>query len=183
MRKANLEYESDASLVRRWLSGDGNAAAAVVERYTDALGAIAYGVVRNRALAEDAVQETFARAARTLGQLKDTARLGPWLVGIVRHVAVDLVRRRMRETPLGEHDVTSGGNPGRDAMRNEAAGALREAMAALPEDQRDIIAMKYVAGMSYAAIAGVLGITPDAVSQKLWRVRQKLQNELLEFRP
>jgi len=56
-------------------------------------------------------------------------------------------------------------------------------MAALPEDQRDIIAMKYVAGMSYAAIAGVLGITPDAVSQKLWRVRQKLQNELLEFRP
>jgi len=68
-------------------------------------------------------------------------------------------------------------------MRNEAAGALREAMAALPEDQRDIIAMKYVAGMSYAAIAGVLGITPDAVSQKLWRVRQKLQNELLEFRP
>ncbi len=183
MRKANLEYDSDASLVRRWLSGDGNAAAAVVERYSDALGAIAYGVVRNRVLAEDAVQETFTRAARTLGQLNNPARLGPWLAGIVRHVAVDTVRRRTRETPIGEHDIASAGNPGHEAMRNEAAGALRDAMAALPEDQRDIIAMKYVAGLSYAAIARVLGMTPDAVGQKLWRVRQKLQNELLEFRP
>ena len=68
-------------------------------------------------------------------------------------------------------------------MRNEAANALRDALAALPEDQRDIIAMKYVAGMSYADIARVLGISPEAVSQKLWRVRQKLQSELLEFRP
>ena len=52
---ANLEYEGDTSVVRRWRAGDGNAAAAAVERYTGALGAIAYGVTRNRALAEDAV--------------------------------------------------------------------------------------------------------------------------------
>ncbi|HQM50213.1 MAG TPA: sigma-70 family RNA polymerase sigma factor [Candidatus Hydrogenedentes bacterium] len=183
MRKANLERDSDASLARRWRAGDGQAAAAVVERYTDALGAIAYGVTRNRALAEEAVQETFARATRTLGQLKDPARLGPWLVGIVRHVAVDMARRRSRETPIGDRDIAARSNPGHEAMRNEAAESLGGAIAALPEDQRDILAMKYVAGMSYGAIAETLGMTPDAVSQKLWRVRQKLQKELVEFRP
>ena len=183
MRKANLEYDSDASLARRWRAGDGHAAAAVVERYTDALGAVAYGITRNRSLAEEAVQETFARATRAVGQLKDTARLGPWLVGIVRHVAVDMTRRRSRETPIGDRDIAANGTPGHDAMRNEAAAILGEALAALPEDQRDIIAMKYVAGMSYGAIAEALGMTPEAVSQKLWRVRQKLQKELLEFRP
>ncbi len=180
---ANLEYEGDASVVRRWRSGDGNAAAAAVERYTGALGAIAYGVTRNRALAEDAVQETFARATRTLAQLKNPARLGPWLVGIVRHVAIDMMRRRSHERPMSDCDIAADSNPGHEAMRNEAAARLGEALAALPEDQRDIIAMKYVAGMSYGAIAETLGMTPDAVSQKLWRVRQKLQKELLEFRP
>lgn len=183
MRKATLTEDSDGSLARRWRAGDGNAAAAVVERYTDALGAVAYGITRNRALAEEAVQETFARATQTLGQLKNSARLGPWLVGIVRHVAVDLARRRSRETPMAGRDMAASSNPGHDAMRNEAAACLGEALAGLPEDQRDIIAMKYVAGMSYGAIAETLGMTPDAVSQKLWRVRQKLQKELLEFRP
>ncbi|MFO7974386.1 MAG: sigma-70 family RNA polymerase sigma factor [Candidatus Hydrogenedentota bacterium] len=183
MRKANLERDSDASLVRRWRRGDGKAAAVVVDRYTDALGAVAYGVTRNRGLAEEAVQETFARATRILGKLKKPARLGPWLVSIVRHVAVDMTRRRNRETPLGDRDMAALSNPGHEAMRSEAATILGEALAALPEDQRDIIAMKYVAGMSYAAIAEALGITPEAVSQKLWRVRQKLQKELLEFRP
>ena len=84
---------------------------------------------------------------------------------------------------MSNYDVAAASNPGREAMRNETAERLGEVLAALPEDQRDIIAMKYVAGMSYGAIAETLGITPDAVSQKLWRVRQKLQKELLEFRP
>jgi RNA polymerase sigma factor (sigma-70 family) len=56
-------------------------------------------------------------------------------------------------------------------------------VAALPDDQRDIFAMKYVAGMSYAQVAQAAGITPEAVSQKLWRIRQKLQRELQEFKP
>lgn len=183
MRKASHNHVGDESLARRWRSGDGHAAAVVIERYTDAMGAVAYGVTRNRSFAEEAVQEAFARAARRIAQLNDPARLGPWLVGIVRHVAIDMVRRRARETQLDTHDVAAKGDPGHDAMRNEALRGLEEAIAALPEDQRDILLMKYMAGMSYTAIAEALGTSPEAVSQKLWRVRQRLQRELLEFRP
>jgi len=174
---------TDADLVRRWRRGDGKAVAIVVRRYTNALGAVAFAILRNRSLAEEAVQETFVRAAARIGRLENTARLGPWLVGIARHVALDLSRKRAR-TPLPlTEEVAAPGNPGSEASTSEMAQRLREVVAALPEDQRDVFAMKYVAGMSYAAIGQALAMTPEAVSQKLWRVRQKLQQQLEEFLP
>jgi RNA polymerase sigma-70 factor (ECF subfamily) len=174
---------SDASLVRRWRRGDGKAAAVAVARYTDALGAVAFAILGNPSLAEEVVQETFARAAERITHLKDADRLGAWLVGIARHVALDLFRRRVRERSLTAHTPTAPANPGREAARAETAERLRGVVAGLPEDQRDIFAMKYVAGMSYADIGKTLGMTPEAVGQKLWRVRQKLQLKLKEFRP
>ena len=176
---------TDASLVRQWQSGDGTAAAAIVARYTDALGAVAFGVLGDFSLAEEAVQESYVRAARRISTLKDPGRLGAWLVGITRHVALDMARRRMRrgEIPLHADVLAAPDNPGRDAARAEMAERLRAAVSGLPEDQRDIFAMKYVAGMSYVRIGRTLGMSPDAVGQKLMRVRRKLQQELKEFRP
>ena len=174
----------DEVLARRWRRGDAQAAAAVVARYTDALGAVAYGILGDVSLAEDVVQETFARAAKGIRTLEDPARLGRWLVGIARHAAVDTVRKRRRERPLGRQDVPSPhGNPGREAARAELRTLLREAVTALPEDQRDLFVMKYTAGMSYREIGRVLAMSPDAVGQKLWRIRQKLQHKLEDLRP
>lgn len=174
---------SDASLVRGWRRGDGNAAAAVVARYTDALGAVAFAILGDLSLAEEAVQEAFARAAARITELKDADRVGSWLAGIARHVALDIFRRRRRERPLTVHAPAALSNPGRDAALAEMAERLREVVAGLPDDQRDVFAMKYVAGMSYAEIARALDMTAEAVGQKLWRVRQKLQQKLEEFRP
>jgi len=174
----------DDVLARRWRHGDPQAAAAVVARYTDALGAVAYAIVGDMSLAEDVVQETFARAARGIRSLEDPARLGRWLVGIARHAAVDTVRKRRRERPLAGQDVPSPhGNPACEAARAELRVSLRHAVAALPEDQRDLFVMKYMAGMSYREIGRALAMTPDAVGQKLWRIRRKLQHELEDLRP
>lgn len=173
----------DEVLARRWKRGDPHAAAAVVNRYADALGAVAYAIVRDVCLAEDVVQETFTRAAKRIGTLDDPARLGFWLVGIARHVAVDVVRGRTREQPLAGQDPPARGNPGGDAARSELRDTLRAVIAGLPEDQRDLFAMKYVAGMGYRQIGHVLGLSENAVGQKLWRIRQKLQKKLEDFRP
>ncbi len=176
---------TDESLARGWQRGDEASARAVVDRYADALGAVAYGILNDHSLAEEAVQESFARAARTIRQLKDPQRIGSWLVTIARNAAYDLHRKRAirRETPLAGVDAATAADPGRDARRNELADRIRSVVATLPEDQRDLFLMKYMADMSYAAIAATLGITPEAVSQKLWRIRRKLQQELQEFRP
>lgn len=176
---------TDATLARGWRRGDETSARAVVDRYADALGAVAYGILNDLSLAEEAVQESFARAARTIHQLKDPERIGPWLVAIVRNVAYDLHRKRTRrrETPLEGVEIASSANPAQDANMGELAEGIRAVIAQLPEDQRDLFVMKYMADMSYAAIAATLGMTPEAVSQKLWRIRRKLQQELQEFRP
>ncbi|MFA6240551.1 MAG: sigma-70 family RNA polymerase sigma factor [Candidatus Hydrogenedentales bacterium] len=177
--------ESDGVLARRWQLGSRDAAATIAERYADALGAVAFGVVGDVALAKEVVQEAFVRATRQIRTLNEPDKLGAWLVAIARHAALDTLRRRTlrRETPLDGIDPPGNGNPALDAERGELADRLQTVVAALPEDQRDIFAMKYVAGMPYAAIAHALGISADAVGQKLWRIRQKLQRELQEFKP
>jgi len=174
---------TEALLMKRWQKGDATAAAAVVERYTGALGATAYSVLGDASLAQDAVQEAFTRAAARVGGLNGVDRLGPWLLGIVRHAALDLARKRRREVPIGDRDGEARGTPETDAARSELRDRLQRAIDALPADQREVFAMKYVAGLRYADIALAIGTTPEAVSQKLWRIRQKLQEELREFRP
>jgi RNA polymerase sigma-70 factor (ECF subfamily) len=176
---------TDATLARGWQRGDESSARAVVDRYADALGAVAYGILNDLSLAEEAVQESFARASRTIRQLKDPYRIGPWLVAIARNVAYDLNRKRAirRETPLVGDEVATASSPAQIANRGELGEHIRTVVAQLPEDQRDLFVMKYMADMSYAAIAATLGISPEAVSQKLWRIRRKLQQELQEFRP
>jgi RNA polymerase sigma-70 factor (ECF subfamily) len=177
--------DTDGALARLWQGGDARAAARLVDRYTDALGAVAYTILGNAGLAEEAVQEAFSRAAREIGRLAEPGKIGPWLVSIVRHAALDTIRKRghRREDPLDSHDARDTRDPAALAQRGELAEQIRRAVAALPDHQRDIFAMKYVAGMSYAQVAQAAGITPEAVSQKLWRIRQKLQRELQEFKP
>lgn len=174
---------NDSNLMKRWKHGDDSAAALVVERYANALGAVAFTVLHDASLAEDAVQETFARASASLGKLNGVQQLGPWLVGIARHVALDVMRRQRRETPLDGHEVAARSSPQLDASRSELRACLSQALEALPEDQRELFTMKYVGGLSYAEMAVALGMTPEAVGQKLWRVRQKLQEALKEHHP
>ena len=93
------------------------------------------------------------------------------------------MRARKRERPLTGQASPARANPARDAARAELRETLRAAIATLPEDQRDLFTMKYVAGMGYRQIGHVLGLSENAVGQKLWRIRQKLQKELEDFRP
>lgn len=172
---------SDTELARRWQHGDRNAAATAMARYTDLLGAIAYGIVHDVSLAEDVVQETYARAARDIGRLRETSKLGGYLVGIARNVAKDIAKKQRREAPLDFHDPPAKNDTLLQAKRSELRTHLRKAVAELPEDQRELFNLKYVAGATYRQIAKALGITETAVSQKLWRIRKKLQETLQEI--
>jgi RNA polymerase sigma-70 factor (ECF subfamily) len=174
---------TDALLVKRWKSGDAAAVTQICERYTGTLYAVAYAVLGDSSLAEDAVQEAYTRATANFGALDRVERLGPWLVSVARHAALDVARKRRREEPFGSRDATVLRTPHADAVRTELREQLRQAIGRLPEDQREVFALKYIAGLRYAEIAHAVGTTPEAVSQKLWRIRQRLQEELKEFRP
>jgi RNA polymerase sigma factor (sigma-70 family) len=109
--------------------------------------------------AEDAWSETFLAAMRAYPDLPDDANAEAWLVKIAHNKAIDVLRaRNRRPAPVREvpDAPTTLGVPGR------ADGDLWQAVAALPDKQRQAVAYHYVAGLAYAEIAEILGGTTDA---------------------
>jgi RNA polymerase sigma factor (sigma-70 family) len=109
--------------------------------------------------AEDAWSETFLAALRAYPDLPDIANTQAWLVTIAHRKAIDVLRARRRQpAPVGElpEAPTALGVPGaRDAD-------LWQAVAELPDKQRQAVAYHYVAGLPYAEIAVILGGSTDA---------------------
>jgi RNA polymerase sigma factor (sigma-70 family) len=109
--------------------------------------------------AEDAWSETFLAAMRSYPDLADDANTEAWLVTIAHRKAIDALRARKRQpAPVGEipEVPTALGLPGSSDVD------LWQAVAALPEKQRQAVAYHYVAGLAYAEIADILGGTTDA---------------------
>jgi len=109
--------------------------------------------------AEDAWSETFLAAMRAYPGLPEDANAEAWLVTIAHRKAIDVLRARKRQpAPVGDvpEAPTALGVPG------SGDGDLWEAVAALPEKQRQAVAYHYVAGLAYAEIAGILGGSSDA---------------------
>jgi RNA polymerase sigma-70 factor (ECF subfamily) len=123
--------------------------------------------------AEDATSETFVRAWAALPRYEDTgAPFVAWLYGIARHVVTDEFRRRGRVEPRSELP---------DRMidfRVDDRLDLRAAIDRLPEEQRVVIELKFLADMKNPEIASLLGTTTGAVNAKQWRALNTL-NEIL----
>jgi RNA polymerase sigma factor (sigma-70 family) len=133
-------------------------------------------LVRDRAAAEDVVAGAFERAYRRLGSY-DPRRGSQrqWLFGIARHAALDELRRRRRVAALAAEPggpeaafVEVGADPVRRAT-------VRAALAGLDARDRELIALKFVAGLDNAEIAGVLGISPSNAGTRLHRAVHRLR--------
>lgn len=124
----DMSGAGDAELVRRVLGGDSAAFAGLVARYRDRLGRYAVRMLGNRADAEDALQETFVRAYRSLGRCTDAERFGAWVFGILVNRCRTLGAQRARRQRIQVADETA---LLRAASRDDPVGqqALREVIA------------------------------------------------------
>jgi RNA polymerase sigma-70 factor (ECF subfamily) len=133
-------------------------------------------LVRDRSAAEDVVAAVFERAYRRLSTYD--ARRGSerqWLFGIARHAALDELRRRRRAAAL----VAEPGGPEpsfeeehTDPIRR---AAVRAALQSLEPRDRELVALKFFAGLDNAEIAGVLGISPSNAGTRLHRAVHRLR--------
>ncbi|MEO8293664.1 MAG: sigma-70 family RNA polymerase sigma factor, partial [Actinomycetota bacterium] len=124
---------------------------------------------------EDAVSEVFVRAWSALPRYRVTgAPFSAWLYGIARHVVTDEIRRRIRTTPSDR--IPDGVTPaaGEDRLM------IAEALAKLPDTQRQVIELKYLLGMKNPEVAEALGISTGAVNAKQWRALAALRTSLEE---
>jgi RNA polymerase sigma-70 factor (ECF subfamily) len=124
---------------------------------------------------EDAVSEVFFRAWRGLGGYRDTgAPFSAWLYGIARHVAIDELRTRGRTEPTESV-------PDREVEHMTAdLLTLRGAIDRLPTEQRQVIELKYLLGLTNDEVASAMGCTPGAVNAKQWRALRSLAGEMKE---
>jgi RNA polymerase sigma factor (sigma-70 family) len=134
--------------------------------------------------AEDAWSETFLAALRAYPDLPDTANTEAWLVTIAHRKAIDVLRARKRlpaPVEVVPEAPTALGVPG------EADAGLWQAVAALPDKQRQAVAYHYVAGLPYAEIAIILGGTTDAARRAaadgIKNLRKNYQGEAMKGAP
>jgi RNA polymerase sigma-70 factor (ECF subfamily) len=143
-----------------------------------------------RAQAEDAAQEVFVRAYRSLDAYDPQQPFERWILGIASHHCIDLLRRRPREH-LSFDDVDADAaaldtqTPATlDALVDaERAEEVRTAIAALPAKYRIPVVLAYYRESSYDEIAAALGITRNHVGVLLLRAKQMLRARLLEPQP
>jgi len=153
---------------------------ALVRSLSGDLFRYAYWLCGDEALANDLVQETFLRAWRALGDLRDTAAAKAWLITILRREHARLYERKTPAfTDVGELELADD----RDAAQPEFAGedgVIRAAMLRLDPKYREPLLMQVLGGFSCEEIARELRISTAAVMTQLFRARQKLKAMLRE---
>ena len=135
------------------------------------------GLLRDRSAAEDVTALAFERAFRKRDRWdpgKGTRRA--WLFGIARNAALDELRRRKRTAELAVEPEDVDATP-LDAEADTALRrtALRQAMASLDARERELIALKFFAGLGNAEIADVIGVSPTNAGTRIHRTIEKLR--------
>jgi RNA polymerase sigma-70 factor (ECF subfamily) len=167
---------TDAILVAAALRGDAESFSRLCEQHYPALVAIAYSQLADRHLAEDAAQEALLAAYRDIARLKKPERLVGWLAAICRNIAIDMAKARARQKHAGIEDCSPALHTSHH--ENDTVAVVREILLRLEPQMRDIIYLRYYNQMSYGRIAGMLGISEEAVNGKLRRARDKIRHEL-----
>ncbi len=149
----------------------------LVITYSTDLKRYAYWLCHDASVADDLVQETMLRAWRALEQLRDAKSAKGWLFTTLRRENARRFERYQPDFSDIELDTLNGGEIGCDAEKD--THALHQAMDLLPENYRKPLVLQVVGGYGYDEISKLLGLSQSAVTSRLFRARQKLQ-ELFE---
>jgi RNA polymerase sigma-70 factor (ECF subfamily) len=175
--------DRDQRLLLRAGEGDREAFEQLYDRYGAPLMRFLHGLCRDRALAEDLVQETFLRAWVAAPRWRPTGRVSTWLFQIARRRLYSRhARRRMRRDREAEAHARRGpsaqdGPDGRLARRDERA-RLGQAVASLSPKLRTVFVLIRLTGLGYRETAGILGLGPGTVKSRMAAAEARLRTML-----
>jgi RNA polymerase sigma factor (sigma-70 family) len=162
----------------RFRDGDPEAVRAAYRAYGRVVYAVAYRILGDRGLAEEATLHAFIKAWRAAASLDAERELGPRLVSLARRVAIDVSRREAVRAadPL---DSSAARDPGPSASR-EAAETIydiwevRRAVAELPADEQEVVRLQHFEGLTHAEIGQRLGVAIGTVKSRSFRAHKRL---------
>ena len=168
-----MDPDSETRIIKAVIAGDVESFGKLAKHYYPALAAMAYSVLGDHHLAEDAAQEALARAIVNLPALKQKDRFGFWLGRICRNVAKDLAAAKSRQADTKDMQQTAD-------SRNEDIDrpVVRKAIESLNATDKELIVMRYYNRFSYERMGAVLGISTAAINGRLARVKRKIAKYL-----
>jgi RNA polymerase sigma-70 factor (ECF subfamily) len=183
-----MNQDDDARIAGRALAGDEDAFRALVDKYSERLFRFCRVRLGDDDDAEDAVQDVFIRAYRSLAAFDVSRSWSSWLFAIAanrvksryaaRSSAAGLVERAGGESLVSGEATAAGDDPAERAVETLAAEALHEAVASLPARYRAPVELFYFAGLGVADVAKALGLGEEAVKTRLFRARKALSRIL-----
>ncbi len=183
----NRLNEPEQQLVAAAQGGDRLAFGRLVQLTKGRVYAMALAIAKDPEEAQELTQETFVRALQSLPRLQDPAKFSPWLRGITHTLAKDVRRRAARErrhlqAAARERAGAVGEAADAHLARREALGRqqalLADQVAALPENTRLALDLRFREGLSYAEIGEVLGVPASTVRGLLYRGTKALRLKL-----
>jgi RNA polymerase sigma factor (sigma-70 family) len=171
--------ETSARLMRLAVEGDEVAFARIVDDHHADMSRVCFVMTGGDAeLTADAVQSAWPIVWRKLSTVRDPERLRPWLISIAVNEARQLARRRRRGRVL---EISVGTEPGATTPDPAARAGdidLHNALARLKPEDRELIALRYVAGFDSTELARAMGMTPSGTRARLARLLGRLRSEL-----
>lgn len=162
--------------VKRAQEGDREALGFLYARFADNVYGYVHSIVRDQHEAEDITQQVFAKLMRVIGKYEEReVPFLAWILRVARNVAVDHIRRRR---PIPVEEVRTSDEDGRSAIGSERMKDLQEALATLPHDQREVLVLRHLAGLSPTEIAERTGRTEGSVHGLHHRGRRALTADL-----
>lgn len=184
-----IEEENDA--VRRVLDGDADAFSPLVEAYQKNVYNLGLRMTGNPEDALDMAQEAFIRAYNSLSSFRGDSKFSVWLYRIVSNVCLDFLRARKGRAAVSLSQTGPDGEdtaleipderalPEAELERALTRDAVRRGLQALPDDQREILLLREIQGLSYEEIAAALSLEGGTVKSRIFRARKKLCAYLL----
>lgn len=173
---------SDDVLIARVRGGDQEAFGLLVERYKRSIYNLAYRLLGSSQDADDAAQETFLRAYTRLVTYTPDGRFGAWLSAICSHWCIDTMRSRRRRVqtvdlgrvPESDRFISQMTGPEEAALMRDSRDRVQGWLAALPQQYRTVLTLRYFQELSYTEIAEVLGEPVSTIRMRLFRGRNLL---------
>ncbi len=164
----------DSEIAARFAAGDEDAVRVVYQRYAGAIVSVALGTLGRRDLADEVVQTTMLKAWRAASSFDPSRELAPWLYAIARRVAIDVYRRERRAAAtveLGDDDVAV---VPLSFERTWERWEVRTALDRLPDEEREVVRLTHLVGMTHQQAAGELGVPVGTVKSRSARAHRRL---------
>ncbi len=185
---------SDEELMRFFQDGNAEAFASLYGRYKKPIFVFLLRQCKSPSAAGDLTQDTFTRVVRSAGGFRHGARFSTWLYTIARNVAVDAARKqkhrdhRSLDQPVRPDgpalaEKISGADPQPDRLTTSKRlqKDLEKAIAALPEDQREVFLMREYAGLPFREIAQIVDVREGTVKSRMRYALESLRQQLCDY--